>query len=235
MHFDIDFHDLTPFDHFWRGTGFSPAELILTPDMQQSLAWAGSVPHHGIRYYRVHFLLELVEFRLSASGQPEYGWDAAGPGPGSDPEKRGETVLRADGQSLRLFQQLQRQSPAAPVEEPDRRIGPPPAGTLRAGEEVLSWYFETWNEPDANGWWTQWPADEGSFCHYYDACAAGLWEVEPRLRLGGPGTCRHHIQPAANLSGPHRQRQELFQRCIQDSASISSRCTRKACARTWRT
>ncbi len=190
MHFDIDFRDSTPFDHFWRGTGFSPAELILTPDMQQSLAWAGSVPHHGILYYRVHFLLELVEFRLSASGQAEYSWELLDQALAAILKNEGKPFFELmgnptgffnnfnDNRQLHLWKNL--------IAELARHL------LARFGrEELLSWYFETWNEPDGGGWWTQWPADEGSFCHYYDACAAGLWEVEPGLRLGGPGTCRH--------------------------------------------
>ena len=46
--------------------------------------------------------------------------------------------------------------------------------------EVESWYFATWNEPEA------WKAED--FNNYYDACSEGLREANPRLRFGGPGT-----------------------------------------------
>lgn len=34
-----------PFNRFWRGTGFSPAELLLEPEMRQMLAYIGGLPN----------------------------------------------------------------------------------------------------------------------------------------------------------------------------------------------
>ena len=56
---------LRPFNRFWRGTGFSPAELLLEPEMRQMLAYMGGLPHEGIRYLRVHYLYNLLR---SANG-----------------------------------------------------------------------------------------------------------------------------------------------------------------------
>lgn len=53
-------HDLGPLPYFWRSTGFSPGELLLTADMRQQMAYLGAIPHGGITYVRPHFLLETV-------------------------------------------------------------------------------------------------------------------------------------------------------------------------------
>ncbi len=190
MHFDINFSETTPFEHFWRSTGYSPAELILTPDMQQSLAWAGSVPHQGILYNRVHFFLELVEVEINGSGEASFRWGLL--------DEALDCILKNGARPF--FELMGNPSGYFSDFNDDRQLHQwkEMVSSLarhvihRYGlAEVLGWYFETWNEPDGGGWWMQWPADEISFCHYYDACAAGLWSVEPRLRLGGPGTCRH--------------------------------------------
>ena len=48
------------FSRFWRSTGFSPAELLLEPEMRQTLAYVGGVPNRGIEFLRVHYMLDLV-------------------------------------------------------------------------------------------------------------------------------------------------------------------------------
>jgi L-iduronidase len=57
-------------------------------------------------------------------------------------------------------------------------------------DEVESWMFESWNEPDGGNWWKQWPTDLTSFCNYYDACSEGVKRANPKIIFGGPGTCR---------------------------------------------
>jgi L-iduronidase len=47
-------------------------------------------------------------------------------------------------------------------------------------DEVRTWFFEVWNEPD--NW------DLETLCNYYDGCSEGLKEADPKLRWGGPGT-----------------------------------------------
>src|SRR4051794_17381097 len=49
-----------PTTRFWCATGFSPAELLLLPEMRQALAYLGAVPNGGIKFVRVHYLLDLV-------------------------------------------------------------------------------------------------------------------------------------------------------------------------------
>lgn len=54
-------------DQFWRGTGFSPAELLLTQDMRQPLTYVASVPHRGIEYVQ----RVVLEAYHGMSGQRE--------------------------------------------------------------------------------------------------------------------------------------------------------------------
>jgi xylan 1,4-beta-xylosidase len=53
-------------------------------------------------------------------------------------------------------------------------------------DEVSKWYFEVWNEPNEvfrGSWWRQ-----KTYFDLYDATAAALKAVSPRLRVGGPAT-----------------------------------------------
>lgn len=55
-------------------------------------------------------------------------------------------------------------------------------------EEVASWYFEVWNEPNID-FWTGRPAQQTYF-ELYDNTARALKAVNPRLRVGGPATAQ---------------------------------------------
>jgi xylan 1,4-beta-xylosidase len=55
-------------------------------------------------------------------------------------------------------------------------------------DEVASWYFEVWNEPNID-FWTGRPAQETYF-ELYDNTARALKAVNQRLRVGGPATAQ---------------------------------------------
>ena len=55
-------------------------------------------------------------------------------------------------------------------------------------DEVSSWYFEVWNEPNID-FWTGRPAQETYF-KLYDNTARALKSVSARLRVGGPATAQ---------------------------------------------
>ncbi len=55
-------------------------------------------------------------------------------------------------------------------------------------EEVSSWYFEVWNEPNID-FWTGRPAQQTYF-ELYDNTARSLKAVSARLRVGGPATAQ---------------------------------------------
>ncbi|WP_395335400.1 beta-xylosidase [Novosphingobium sp. BL-8H] len=53
-------------------------------------------------------------------------------------------------------------------------------------EEVRSWYFELWNEPNLDGFWEG--ADQGAYFSLYADTVRTIKAIDPRLRVGGPAT-----------------------------------------------
>lgn len=169
-----------PFNRFWRGTGFSPAELLLEPEMRQMLAYLGGVPHEGVRYLRVHYLYNL----LTAEGGG-YEWTLLDRALDAMVEQRLCPFFELMGNPSGVFTDYEDMDQVRRwrdlVAETARRYGE------RYGlEELRGWYFETTNEADS-GWWTY---GTKGYTNYYDACVAGLDAVDPLLKMGGPGTAR---------------------------------------------
>jgi xylan 1,4-beta-xylosidase len=53
-------------------------------------------------------------------------------------------------------------------------------------EEVRSWFFEVWNEPNLDGFWEK--ADQKAYFELYDLTANTIKAIDPALRVGGPST-----------------------------------------------
>jgi len=53
-------------------------------------------------------------------------------------------------------------------------------------QEVRTWYFEVWNEPNLSGFWEK--ADQQAYFRLYDLTARTVKSVDPHLRVGGPAT-----------------------------------------------
>src|ERR1022692_3982079 len=53
-------------------------------------------------------------------------------------------------------------------------------------EEVRSWFFEVWNEPNLSGFWEG--ADQKAYFELYDLTANTIKAIDPDLRAGGPST-----------------------------------------------
>lgn len=53
-------------------------------------------------------------------------------------------------------------------------------------EEVASWWFEVWNEPNIPFW----SGDQEGYFQLYRSAALAVKTVNPRLRVGGPATAR---------------------------------------------
>ena len=65
----------------------------------------------------------------------------------------------------------------------------PSSGTLKsatAKDEVRTWYFEVWNEPNLSGFWEG--GDQKAYFELYDLTAKTIKTVDPKLRVGGPST-----------------------------------------------
>jgi xylan 1,4-beta-xylosidase len=53
-------------------------------------------------------------------------------------------------------------------------------------DEVRTWYFEVWNEPNLSGFWEG--ADQKAYFDLYDLTAKTIKSIDPVLRVGGPST-----------------------------------------------
>ncbi len=52
--------------------------------------------------------------------------------------------------------------------------------------EVHSWYFEVWNEPNLSGFWEG--ADQKAYFELFDLTSNTIKAIDPALRVGGPST-----------------------------------------------
>ena len=53
-------------------------------------------------------------------------------------------------------------------------------------DEVHTWFFEVWNEPNLSGFWEG--ADQKAYFELYDLTANTIKAIDPQLRVGGPST-----------------------------------------------
>jgi len=53
-------------------------------------------------------------------------------------------------------------------------------------DEVRTWFFEVWNEPNLSGFWEG--ADQKAYFDLYDLTSKTIKSVDPALRVGGPST-----------------------------------------------
>jgi xylan 1,4-beta-xylosidase len=54
-------------------------------------------------------------------------------------------------------------------------------------EEVITWPFEVWNEPNLKGFWKD--ADMDEYFKLYDVTAKAVKSCDERIRVGGPAIC----------------------------------------------
>jgi xylan 1,4-beta-xylosidase len=53
-------------------------------------------------------------------------------------------------------------------------------------DELRTWYFEVWNEPNLSGFWEG--GDQKAYFELYDLTSKTIKDVDPKLRVGGPST-----------------------------------------------
>jgi L-iduronidase len=190
--------------HFWRSTGYTPAALTFDQALHETLDHLSGLPltpagQPGLRYVRIHFLLDLVTVKGMDTEAPVYDWSKLDAALDELVARRMCPFFELMGNPSGFFGDMRR----AGMPEAWRRLVRDLAmhlGERYGREEVATWPFETWNEPDTP-WWS-WGGIDG-LKRYTDACEAGLHDVDERIQFGGPGS-------AASLSEPLK---ELLAHC----------------------
>lgn len=188
----VDFsRDLGDFRHLWIGSDVSYMDRVATPTQINAMRHARQF---GFRYIRMHDCVHDPHiYSEDAHGNPVYTWEtfdgkiSAVVDNGMWPVVVLETMppeiaTHDDGlgwhnpyppkgpEGYRKWQRL--------VFEIVRHC------KQKWGNDIYNWYFEVWNEPDAEGYL------KGTLEEYlriYDHAVAGATAADPRIRIGGPG------------------------------------------------
>lgn len=184
--------------HFWRSTGFCPPlpherayDFDYGSDMKQNLALIGSVAHDGIQQVRIHWLLDLVTVEVNDSGGLTYSYN-----------KLIELLTFLEQYDLKPGFELMG-SPSGFFTDFENKTQVYQWRDLIKDlashlieqygiENVKTWNFETWNEPDCHDFGNVKMTVQG-FLNYYDACSEGLNAASPLLKLGGPAAGCDHL------------------------------------------
>ena len=167
---------------FWRCTGFTPAELLLLPEMRQTLSLLGAIPNRGLEFLRVHYLLDLVVATRNGV-RTSYDWSLFDEALDTMIERGLRPFLELMGNPSAMFDNFEDMDQVWAWRNLIAELAARCVARYGA-EEVRGWWFESWNEPDLPFW--RW--GERGLLNYVDACRAGLDTVDPTLRFGGPGT-----------------------------------------------
>jgi xylan 1,4-beta-xylosidase len=196
----VDAHEKgTPFPHFWEEMfGSGRANLAMRQSYRDDIQRVQKVT--DFRYVRFHAILddENGVYSEDKDGNPVYNWSYV------DHIYDG---LLANGIKPYVEISFMPKALAAKVEYQGfwyKPIPSPPASYAkwdalmtafakhlveRYGiDEVASWYFEVWNEPNL-GFWAGEPA-QASYFELYDHTARDLKAVSERIRVGGPATAQ---------------------------------------------
>ena len=174
--------DAGTLNHFWRITHVFTARRLLDADLQQEMEYIGGLPHGMLIYVRLHSLLDLVKVQDFETGNPAYDWSQLDIVLDSMVSSRLKPFFEFMGCPKGVPTISDTDGPESFSAEAWKRLAHDVAAHCveRYGrDEVLTWYFETWNEPEGRG---------QSLWDHYDGCLAGLKEVDPRFKFGGPGT-----------------------------------------------
>jgi xylan 1,4-beta-xylosidase len=190
----------TPFPHFWEQMfGSGRASLALRDDYRKDLDAVHAAT--GFGYIRFHGIFDrdvglvqrgadgTISYNFSYVDQIYDGLLARGVKPFVElsfmpPE------LTSDPKALQEFWYHPNIAPPKSYAEWDAMISAFAMHLIaRYGiDEVASWYFEVWNEPNI-GFWAGKPAQPTYFT-LYDHTARALKAVSPRIRVGGPSTAQ---------------------------------------------
>ena len=188
----------TPFPHFWEEMfGSGRGALVMRTAYQNDLTAVKQAT--DFKYVRFHAILhdELGVYNEDEHGNPVYNFTyvneiyesllAQGVKPVVEisfmPKK-----LAFNPDDLHPFWYKQNVSPPKSMKRWDDLIRAFAQNLVeRFGiEEVATWYFEVWNEPNID-FWGGIPRQD-SYFDLYAHTARALKSVSPRLRVGGPAT-----------------------------------------------
>ncbi|XP_064212392.1 alpha-L-iduronidase [Tribolium castaneum] len=172
------------FDHFWESTGLCPPdpkdkiyEFLQSDDEKFNLALIGALPNQGIKQVRIHWLLNLI-----LTGPHGYNFTYLDNLLGflTDRGLKPRFELMGSSEFLKSGEQFWRD---LVHEIASRYIG------KFGANEVASWKFELWNEPDLKNYnILKFALPE--YLSYVAGCAEGL-----RVAFDGRGV-------SASLGGP---------------------------------
>ncbi len=190
----------TPFPHFWeRMFGSGRAVLALRAAYRRDLSMVKRAT--GFDYVRMHGIFDrgVGLFHIGADGKPVYNFSYV--------DQIYDGLL---ARGVKPFVELSFMPPALAANRKDifsfwyhPNVSPPKSYALwdamieafarhliaRYGiDEVSTWYFEVWNEPNL-GFWAGKPR-QSTYFELYDHTARALKSVSPRLRVGGPATAQ---------------------------------------------
>ncbi len=195
----IDAHGpTTPFPHFWEQMfGSGRAILALRQSYRDDVHAVKQVA--DFRYVRFHAIFhdELGVYDEDEHGNPVYNFsyvDQVYDGLLKDGVKPFVEIsfmpkkLAFNPDALHPFWYKQNVSPPKSMERWDDLIKHFVQHLVdRYGaDEVASWYFEVWNEPNID-FWNGIPRQR-SYFELYEHTARDVKSVDPRLRVGGPAT-----------------------------------------------
>ena len=196
----------TPFPHFWEQMfGSGRAVLSLRDDYRKDLEAVHKAT--GFGYVRFHGIFDddvglvsrdkggKVTYNFSYIDQIYDGLLARGVKPfvelGFMPE-----ALSSDSSKHHVFWYHPNVMPPKSYAEWDATIEAFARHLVdRYGiDEVASWYFEVWNEPNLDFWGGA--PKQSTYFELYDHTVRALKSVSPRIRVGGPATAQAAWVPA---------------------------------------
>lgn len=172
---------------FWDAIDVSGADYIFVPEVQRAASIAST---SGFRYMRLHNAIFNLCKQLDTAGRPvlepnfiDYACDrvlGAGMKPivilESVPPPLSAVASPVDWQNLGPIKDYAKWEDFLyqVIRHLEDRYG---------REEVCTWLFEAWNEPEtgASGY-------RGNFNELYDHTVAGVVRADPLVRIGGPGS-----------------------------------------------
>ena len=189
----------TPLPHYWEQMfGSGRAILTLRKSYQDDMRTVKAAT--DFQYVRFHAIFqdEVGVYDANAQGKPVYNWSYV--------DQIYDSLL-ANGVKPFVELSFMPKKMAARMDYHPfwyKQIVSPPADydkwqslveafaqhlVERYGiDEVSSWYFEVWNEPNID-FWTGRPA-QSTYFELYDHAAHAVKAVNPRLRIGGPATAQ---------------------------------------------